>query len=259
MTMGAPDSSSCHMLDCLPRRARASVTSLAFTKALLDAGIAGSIGSVRNALNKGPDGVHHRPVPRPWTCRAQVERETAAWVHWFQHRPAALLDPATGRRSSFKSVTVPPRPPRPSRWPKPSVRQIQDGSPRREPKDEGCDLPGDPQLDPVSRCPDLVSRLGCGCRASSDAAVPEAKLATVPWADQTVIDDRAVLEWPAVVTARGRDPEHVAPVTGQHDRDARDLDPVQLSLHHLRGRGGVRPIPGLLLLVGVAVDPTPWL
>jgi putative transposase len=65
-------------------------TSLAFTEALLDAGIAGSIGSVGNALDNPlmestiglfkTELIHRQ---RSWTGRAQVEKETAAWVHWF--------------------------------------------------------------------------------------------------------------------------------------------------------------------------------
>ena len=66
-------------------------TSIAFTDALLEAGIAGSIGSVGdaldNALMESTIGLlktelierHHRS----WTGRVELERETAAWVHWF--------------------------------------------------------------------------------------------------------------------------------------------------------------------------------
>ena len=65
-------------------------TSLAFTQALLEAGIAGSIGSVGdaldNALMESTIGLYKTELidrQRSWTGRAQVERETAAWVHWF--------------------------------------------------------------------------------------------------------------------------------------------------------------------------------
>jgi transposase InsO family protein len=65
-------------------------TSLAFTEALLEAGIAGSIGSVGdaldNALMESTIGLYKTELidrQRSWTGRAQVERETAAWVHWF--------------------------------------------------------------------------------------------------------------------------------------------------------------------------------
>src|SRR5947209_8480364 len=65
-------------------------TSLAFTDALLEAGIAGSIGSVGdaldNALMESTIGLYKTELidrQRSWTGRTQVERETAAWVHWF--------------------------------------------------------------------------------------------------------------------------------------------------------------------------------
>ena len=65
-------------------------TSLAFTEALLEAGIAGSIGSVGdaldNALMESTIGLFKTELidrQRSWTGRTEVERETAAWVHWF--------------------------------------------------------------------------------------------------------------------------------------------------------------------------------
>ena len=65
-------------------------TSLAFTEALLEAGIAGSIGSVGdaldNALMESTIGLYKTELidrQRSWTGRNEVERETAAWVHWF--------------------------------------------------------------------------------------------------------------------------------------------------------------------------------
>ena len=65
-------------------------TSLVFTEALLEAGIAGSIGSVGdaldNALMESTIGLYKTELidrQRSWTGRAEVERETAAWVHWF--------------------------------------------------------------------------------------------------------------------------------------------------------------------------------
>jgi putative transposase len=67
-------------------------TSLAFTEALIDAGIAGSVGSVGdaldNALMESTIGLykselieHHRR--RSWTGPAELEAETASWVHWY--------------------------------------------------------------------------------------------------------------------------------------------------------------------------------
>jgi transposase InsO family protein len=66
-------------------------TSLAFTDALLEAGIAGSIGSVGdaldNALMESTIGLYKTELidrhERSWTGRAEVERETASWVHWY--------------------------------------------------------------------------------------------------------------------------------------------------------------------------------
>jgi putative transposase len=66
-------------------------TSIAFTDALLEAGIAGSIGTVGdaldNALMESTIGLYKTELidwrDRTWTGRAEVERETASWVHWF--------------------------------------------------------------------------------------------------------------------------------------------------------------------------------
>jgi putative transposase len=65
-------------------------TSLAFTQALVDAGIAGSIGSVGDALDNAvmestiglykTELVHRRRAT--WT-RQELETETASWVNWF--------------------------------------------------------------------------------------------------------------------------------------------------------------------------------
>jgi putative transposase len=68
-------------------------TSLAFTEALLEAGITGSIGSVGdaldNALMESTIGLfktevieHERPI---WSSWRQVEEATASWVHWYNH------------------------------------------------------------------------------------------------------------------------------------------------------------------------------
>ncbi|ANS32276.1 Transposase for insertion sequence element IS629 (plasmid) [Rhodococcus opacus] len=65
-------------------------TSLAFTEALVESGIAGSIGSVGdaldNALMESTIGLYKTElIDREWTWtgRAEVERETAEWVRWF--------------------------------------------------------------------------------------------------------------------------------------------------------------------------------
>ncbi|OBC12761.1 transposase [Gordonia sp. 852002-50816_SCH5313054-c] len=68
----------------------AQYTSFAFTEALRDSGLAGSIGSVGdaldNALMESTIGLYKSELidrQRSWTGRAEVERETAAWVHWY--------------------------------------------------------------------------------------------------------------------------------------------------------------------------------
>jgi putative transposase len=65
-------------------------TSLAFTEALRESGIAGSIGSVGdaldNALMESAIGLYKTELidrHQSWTGRAAVERETADWVHWY--------------------------------------------------------------------------------------------------------------------------------------------------------------------------------
>ena len=69
----------------------AQYTSIAFTDALVQAGITGSIGSVGdaldNALMESTIGLYKTELidrhEGCWTGRAQVERETASWVHWY--------------------------------------------------------------------------------------------------------------------------------------------------------------------------------
>ncbi len=109
-------------------------TSLAFTEALTEAGIAGSIGSVGdaldNALMESTIGLYKTELidrQRSWTGRNEVERETAAWVHWFN---TERLHSAIDYRPqwSTRTTTVTPPPPRSSRWPEPGLRRIQDGS-----------------------------------------------------------------------------------------------------------------------------------
>ena len=66
-------------------------TSIAFTDALLEAGIAGSIGSVGdaldNALMESTVGLYKTELidrhDRSFTGRTELERETASWVHWY--------------------------------------------------------------------------------------------------------------------------------------------------------------------------------
>ena len=67
-------------------------TAISFTEALVDAGIAPSIGTVGdaldNALMESTIGLYKTELiehdrSRSWTGRAEVEQETAAWVHWY--------------------------------------------------------------------------------------------------------------------------------------------------------------------------------
>ncbi|GAA4824152.1 hypothetical protein GCM10023353_36410 [Tomitella cavernea] len=67
-------------------------TSITFSRELREAGITGSIGSVGdaldNALMESTIGLYKTELidverSRSWTGRAEVERETAAWVHWY--------------------------------------------------------------------------------------------------------------------------------------------------------------------------------
>lgn len=68
----------------------AQYASLAFTEALVESGIAGSIGSVGdaldNALMESTIGLYKTELidrALSWSGRAEVERETADWVRWF--------------------------------------------------------------------------------------------------------------------------------------------------------------------------------
>ena len=70
-------------------------TALAFTEALTEAGIAGSIGTVGDALDNAlmestiglykTELINTRERGRNWSGRAEVERETAEWVRWYNN------------------------------------------------------------------------------------------------------------------------------------------------------------------------------
>lgn len=70
-------------------------TSLAFTEELIEAGIAGSIGTVGdaldNALMESTIGLYKTELVRPlaqqsnWSGLRSVERETAEWIRWYNH------------------------------------------------------------------------------------------------------------------------------------------------------------------------------
>jgi putative transposase len=93
-------------------------TSLAFTEALTEAGIAGSIGSVGdaldNALMESTIGLYKTELiarQRSWTGRNEVERETAAWVHWFNtERLHSATDyrPPVEFENNYRSTTTIP-------------------------------------------------------------------------------------------------------------------------------------------------------
>lgn len=70
-------------------------TSLAFTDALTDAGLQGSIGSVGDALDnammESTIGLYKTELigfdpRRTWRDAQEVETETASWVYWYNHQ-----------------------------------------------------------------------------------------------------------------------------------------------------------------------------
>ncbi|GLY33887.1 hypothetical protein Kisp02_72520 [Kineosporia sp. NBRC 101731] len=91
-------------------------TSLALTEALTEAGIAGSIGSVGdaldNALMESTIGLFKTELidrQRSWSGRAEVERETAAWIHWFNtsrlHSSIGYLPPVEFEQHYRDTIT----------------------------------------------------------------------------------------------------------------------------------------------------------
>jgi putative transposase len=93
-------------------------TSLAFTEALLEAGIAGSIGSVGdaldNALMESTIGLYKTELvdrQQSWAGRTEVERETAAWVHWFNterlHSAIDYRPPVEFEDHHYRDTTAP--------------------------------------------------------------------------------------------------------------------------------------------------------
>jgi len=84
----------------------AEYTSLAFSEALADAGITGSIGSVGdaldNALMESTIGLYKTEVigqnPRSWQGPRDVVQATAKWVHWYnttrRHSSLGFMAPA---------------------------------------------------------------------------------------------------------------------------------------------------------------------
>jgi putative transposase len=83
-------------------------TALTFTEALLDAGIAPSVGTVGdaldNALIESTIGLYKTELiehdrRRSWTGRSEVEQETASWVHWFN---TTRIHHSIGKRSPIE-------------------------------------------------------------------------------------------------------------------------------------------------------------
>jgi transposase InsO family protein len=93
---------------------------LAFTEALIDAGITRSIGSVGdaldNALMESTTGLYKTEVishnPRSWAGAGNVEQATAEWVHWHNttrvHGSIGLIPPV-GYEALYPVNTFPDR------------------------------------------------------------------------------------------------------------------------------------------------------
>jgi transposase InsO family protein len=98
-------------------------TSIAFTDALVEAGLAGSIGSVGdaldNALMESTIGLYKTELidrhPKSWSGRGEVERETASWVHWFNatrlHSSIGYLAPIEYEHAYHQRTTLAPSTP----------------------------------------------------------------------------------------------------------------------------------------------------
>lgn len=94
-------------------------TSLAFTEALIEAGITGSIGSVGdaldNALMESTIGLYKTEVigqnPRSWTGLRDVEQATAEWVHWYNtarlHSSIGMVPPVEYEAHYLVSTAFP--------------------------------------------------------------------------------------------------------------------------------------------------------
>lgn len=87
-------------------------TSISFTDALVDAGIAPSIGTVGDALDNAVQestiGLYKTELidfdrARTWSGAAEVEAETASWVHWYNHTRIHL---SIGRVSPVRYETL---------------------------------------------------------------------------------------------------------------------------------------------------------
>lgn len=97
-------------------------TSLAYTKELLDSGIAGSIGTVGDALDNAlcestiglfkTEAIHSRTAT--WTDRRAVEWQVASWVHWYNtqrlHSSIGHLPPVEFEQHHRHARTTTPTP-----------------------------------------------------------------------------------------------------------------------------------------------------
>lgn len=87
-------------------------TAISFTEALIDAGIAPSIGTVGdaldNALMESTIGLYKTELidhdrTQSWSGAAEVERETASWVHWFN---TSRIHHSIGKMSPIEFETL---------------------------------------------------------------------------------------------------------------------------------------------------------
>jgi hypothetical protein len=113
----------------------AQYTAISFSEALIEAGIAPSIGTVGDALDNAliestiglskTELIDHDHT-RSWTGRAEVKRETASWVHWynttrnhhsigkmtpieFEQEHHRLTNPATTDEGCVNRASIKPR------------------------------------------------------------------------------------------------------------------------------------------------------
>jgi putative transposase len=93
-------------------------TAISFSEALIEAGIAGSIGTVGDALDNAVQestiGLYkteliHHDHPQTWTGAGEVEAETASWVNWYNttriHGSIGRMAPV--RYETLWAATVP--------------------------------------------------------------------------------------------------------------------------------------------------------
>jgi hypothetical protein len=162
-----------------PSDAGSQYTSLPFTQAPLEAGMAGSIGSVggalHNALMESTLGLCRTELIDRQRSRTDGPRSSRRPPPGSAGSTPTDCTPrsATGRPWSSETSTVPPRPLRPSRWPEPSVPHIQDSSRLRNSgqgrgRRASC-LPPQCSIRARGRCQPCASGSISGCTASRDS------------------------------------------------------------------------------------------